>query len=298
MSRAEGPREVFGVIFSITHCAIIRIDRSGPGSFTHTPALPFLPSWDTTSAATPGITALARLAHLYDRQHYLRLLMVCGIEPPHMPPLPLPKDHILRQLPAEMLLRIIKYLPDTRDVISFGAACSETRVLVESIFSGGPVFQDCELISMSDKDKTTFAPPSEEDIQEAAENGDEIVDYEDYRYLTRASFEARHPEKGRVVLAIGLDENDRSLSGYRRVHFLGHEWKPNATSIDLSYQLSDLEGQPYRTEVKKWYFGAPSVLESAADDADDVNGSDGEDSDVDMDDEFLDALMQDIHDVM
>ncbi|KAI0071066.1 hypothetical protein K474DRAFT_1712770 [Panus rudis PR-1116 ss-1] len=67
------PRVVFGVAFDFLHVVLVRINRTTK-TFTHTPALQFFPSRFATSASTPGIEALARLADLSaedDLQFYL-----------------------------------------------------------------------------------------------------------------------------------------------------------------------------------------------------------------------------------
>jgi hypothetical protein len=53
---------IYGVAFSIFHCAIVRVDKDELGiSFAHTPALQFLPSFYARTMYTPGIEALSRL---------------------------------------------------------------------------------------------------------------------------------------------------------------------------------------------------------------------------------------------
>ncbi|KAH7906174.1 hypothetical protein BJ138DRAFT_665153, partial [Hygrophoropsis aurantiaca] len=67
--RAEKrPSVLFGVAFSVNHCAIVRVSREddGAGSFQYTPALQFVPSFFADSPSTPGITALARLGNRPD----------------------------------------------------------------------------------------------------------------------------------------------------------------------------------------------------------------------------------------
>ncbi|KII94555.1 hypothetical protein PLICRDRAFT_692919 [Plicaturopsis crispa FD-325 SS-3] len=66
MSTTEGEGIVYGVVFSIFHCVLVRVDMNAGGSFDHTPALQFLPSFYAKSPSTPGITALARLGFRYD----------------------------------------------------------------------------------------------------------------------------------------------------------------------------------------------------------------------------------------
>ena len=51
---------VYGVACSIFHCAVVRLDKDET-SFSHTPALQFLPSFYARKISTPGIEALSRL---------------------------------------------------------------------------------------------------------------------------------------------------------------------------------------------------------------------------------------------
>jgi hypothetical protein len=53
---------VYGVACSIFHCAVVRLDKDERGtSFSHTPALQFLPSFYARKISTPGIEALSKL---------------------------------------------------------------------------------------------------------------------------------------------------------------------------------------------------------------------------------------------
>jgi hypothetical protein len=54
---------IYGIACSIFHCAIVRLDKVGQQgtSFSHTPALQFLPSFYARKISTPGIEALSRL---------------------------------------------------------------------------------------------------------------------------------------------------------------------------------------------------------------------------------------------
>ena len=53
---------VYGVLCSIFHCSIVRVDKDAWGtSFSHTPVLQFLPSFYARKMSTPGIEALSRL---------------------------------------------------------------------------------------------------------------------------------------------------------------------------------------------------------------------------------------------
>ena len=56
---------VYGIVCSIFHCAIVRVDKDDSGrSFAHTPALQLLPSFYARTMFTPGIEALSRLGCL------------------------------------------------------------------------------------------------------------------------------------------------------------------------------------------------------------------------------------------
>ena len=53
---------VYGIAFSIFHCAIVRVDKDVEGtSYAHTPAFQFLPSFYARKISTPGIEAMSRL---------------------------------------------------------------------------------------------------------------------------------------------------------------------------------------------------------------------------------------------
>jgi len=57
-----GTVTVYGIACSIFHCAVVRVDKDVEGtSFTHTPALQFLPSFYAIKISTPGIEAMSRL---------------------------------------------------------------------------------------------------------------------------------------------------------------------------------------------------------------------------------------------
>ncbi|KAF9262072.1 hypothetical protein L218DRAFT_1078251 [Marasmius fiardii PR-910] len=59
---------VYGVLFSGTRCAIVRVDRKA-ARFTHTTTIPFFPN-DYRSRSSAGITALARLASKIDPDYF------------------------------------------------------------------------------------------------------------------------------------------------------------------------------------------------------------------------------------
>ena len=60
VKRTDNPRGIiYGVVFSIFHCVVVRIDTQSGFTFKHSGALQFLPSFHADTPCTPGITALA-----------------------------------------------------------------------------------------------------------------------------------------------------------------------------------------------------------------------------------------------
>ena len=102
---------VYGIGFSFFHCVIVRIDTDQQGSFKHTPALQFLPSWYATSQSTPGITALVRLGCVFDIVELLDI-----------PPAPRVLDgHVLSFVPQEIWMLIASYIHSVPDFITLSS---------------------------------------------------------------------------------------------------------------------------------------------------------------------------------
>ncbi|OAX35933.1 hypothetical protein K503DRAFT_772995 [Rhizopogon vinicolor AM-OR11-026] len=67
LEQKGNPGDYFGVAFSISHCAIVKVVRDTHATtFSHTGTLQFLPSSFAESPSTPGIIALARLSYRVD----------------------------------------------------------------------------------------------------------------------------------------------------------------------------------------------------------------------------------------
>jgi len=101
---------VYGIGFSFTHCVVVRINMDDHGSFKHTPALQFLPSFFTESSSTPGITALVRLGYLSEP---LDLLGISSSE--------LPRAHPLNDVSLELWSHIAHDLPSAKDLAMLGS---------------------------------------------------------------------------------------------------------------------------------------------------------------------------------
>jgi len=111
---------VYGIGFSFYHCVIVRIDTDQPGSFKHTPALQFLPSWYAKSPSTPGITALVRLGCVFDIVELLDI-----------PTAPLPDGHLLSFVPQEIWMQIASYLHSSSDFITLSSLSPLARDAVK-----------------------------------------------------------------------------------------------------------------------------------------------------------------------
>ena len=115
---------VFGVVFSLSHCCILRLEIDEQRSFTlqHTSVLSFIPSARATIRSTPGITALVRLMiHLTEDpiQDCIRALKPATRDGYYDDPLfcePI-RSH-LQKLPTEVCEQIAENL-GPRDIVNF-----------------------------------------------------------------------------------------------------------------------------------------------------------------------------------
>ncbi|KAG2131243.1 uncharacterized protein EDB93DRAFT_1178620, partial [Suillus bovinus] len=76
LDQRYAPGDYFGVAFSVSHCAIVKVVKDIHTTFSHTTALQFLPSFFAVSPSTPGITALARLGYRIDPALFVRVIKV------------------------------------------------------------------------------------------------------------------------------------------------------------------------------------------------------------------------------
>ncbi|KAA1477256.1 hypothetical protein DENSPDRAFT_875157 [Dentipellis sp. KUC8613] len=146
----DGELLVHGVLISGPHIVIVRISRgkskikgapSTSGSLTtsctHTPPLPFLPSWYANSPSTPGLAALARLCARPDADalpKLLRLSFPRGITTaryllPGNGGFLLGKANRLARLPCAVLANIRAFLPDLCAQVTFAHLCVQTAEL-------------------------------------------------------------------------------------------------------------------------------------------------------------------------
>ena len=117
---------IYGVAFSIFHCAIVRVDKGPQGtSFTHTPALQFLPSFYARKMSTPGIEALSRLGcqsngvefldFLFDKEHGRRNRHHSFTTDSEFCVIP---GSVAEKVPVEVWRRIGDFLTSSSDLIN------------------------------------------------------------------------------------------------------------------------------------------------------------------------------------
>ncbi|KAG1778970.1 hypothetical protein EV702DRAFT_966959 [Suillus placidus] len=77
LEQQDAPGDYFGIAFSISHCAIVKVVKDAhTTTFSHTAALQYLPSFFAESPSTPGITALARLGYRIDPALFVRAMEI------------------------------------------------------------------------------------------------------------------------------------------------------------------------------------------------------------------------------
>ncbi|KDQ19327.1 hypothetical protein BOTBODRAFT_184378 [Botryobasidium botryosum FD-172 SS1] len=130
--KAGAPDVVYGVVTSVYHIVIVRVDRSAGGAVWHTPALQFFPSSYATSASTPGITALARLGR-------------------HVEPIEgAAADHPLARLSGEALGELTQDLVARTNNPEFAKLSYSTASSAAELFIGYPLLGEYPLLSVID----------------------------------------------------------------------------------------------------------------------------------------------------
>lgn len=148
LNTTNTPQLVYGVVFSIFHCVIVRVDRTAGSPSQHTPVLQFLPSFYATSPTTPGITALVRLGNLRandDISFFYRLLSTLtawqfrvdtAFDKADPIPLKLKRTAVNRKpfrlldLPLELISCIAAYIDDGDDLINLSRTSKETMAAI------------------------------------------------------------------------------------------------------------------------------------------------------------------------
>ncbi|KAK7454014.1 hypothetical protein VKT23_011524 [Stygiomarasmius scandens] len=119
---------VHGILFSFSHCVLVRAEfSSGMFTYTHTPALKFLPVEYPVDGSTPGITAVARLGHIL----YRYILDSWFSEPPIIAPKDNEKELAVLRVPTEIWRTIadqLHYYVDLAVCASFSEASKNATI--------------------------------------------------------------------------------------------------------------------------------------------------------------------------
>ncbi|KZT26161.1 hypothetical protein NEOLEDRAFT_1132724 [Neolentinus lepideus HHB14362 ss-1] len=137
------PSVVFGVLFSVFHAVLVRIDTSGSGGYTYTQVMPFLPPFSGKTPETEGMIALARLGMLsgpgssdlaYHKNLVCTMLQlehwpdwVKKLRPEHAQAYE--TRHLLHsqasRLPLELLGEVAARIPKAADLAKFASSSTE-----------------------------------------------------------------------------------------------------------------------------------------------------------------------------
>ncbi|KAF4591322.1 hypothetical protein EYR40_009925 [Pleurotus pulmonarius] len=117
---------IYGVLCSVFHIVIVKVDKAPGGSSEHTPALQFLPSRFTESPSTPGITALLRLAFREDSTLCETVLSKSPFKSEPQAESPTFVD----RLPPELITRVASFVPDLRSLLAFATLSDSTKAQV------------------------------------------------------------------------------------------------------------------------------------------------------------------------
>jgi hypothetical protein len=127
---------IYGIAFSIFHCAIVRLDEVGQQgtSFSHTPALQFLPSFYARKISTPGIEALSRLGCLSSAAGGVELLTAISKAYYRRPPMmqkeslvTVPRP-VVAKVSAEVWMNVGHFIPSPIDLVSLAAISPEAML--------------------------------------------------------------------------------------------------------------------------------------------------------------------------
>jgi hypothetical protein len=113
---------IYGIAFSIFHCAIVRVDKDGQGtSFSHTPALQFLPSFYARKISTPGIEALSRLGCQVSGEELLSAIAEAYNLPHITHRESLDIRTVAERVPVEVWANIGDFLTSPKDLVSLAS---------------------------------------------------------------------------------------------------------------------------------------------------------------------------------
>ena len=117
----EGTGTVYGIACSIFHCAVVRVDKDVERtSFSHTPALQFLPSFFARKISMPGIEAISRLGCRTSGVEFLTAISDAYNLPRITHEESLVSSSTTAKVPIEVWIRIGDFLTSQADLVSLG----------------------------------------------------------------------------------------------------------------------------------------------------------------------------------
>jgi hypothetical protein len=118
---------VYGVACSIFHCAVVRVDKGESGtSFSHTPALQFLPSFYARKISTPGMEALSRLGCLAGGEEFLSAISEAYNLPRTTHKELLDTRSVTARVPVELWANIGQFLTSPKDLVTLASISRRT----------------------------------------------------------------------------------------------------------------------------------------------------------------------------
>jgi len=127
---------IYGIVCSIFHCAIVRIDKDVCGSessFTHTPSLQFLPSFYARNISTPGIEALSRLGCHTNGVEFLE-----EVAEEHDLPLITHKEllatgSVVTRVSVEVWMNVGQYIASPKDLVTLASISPQAMTVAADL---------------------------------------------------------------------------------------------------------------------------------------------------------------------
>ncbi len=219
---------IYGVLCSIFHCSIVRVDKDAWGtSFSHTPVLQFLPSFYARKMSTPGIEALSRLGcqasgveflHAISDENSLGRITHEGL---------LVTSSMAAKLPIEVWARIGDFVTSAADLITL-ASISPQAMSAAADLARYPWIEEFRLVDVV---ASGPVPP----IPETTEStGSEVIRRYFYK-LGRTKFTAvGEGRRVNVELGVGYVSGSVTSTGRRQTTFKVQTYLSGPVVIDSS----------------------------------------------------------------
>ena len=206
---------VYGVACSVFHCSVVRLDKDKDGqvtSFTHTPALQFLPSFYARKISTPGIEALSRLGCQTSGVECLGAISEAYNLPRITHKESLAAKSVTAKVPVEVWANVGHYISSPIDLIKL-ASISPRAMSAAADLARYPMAMDFRLVDVVGP--IASIPKTTGRTGELEREDQETRRY--YKELGRAKFTAVKGDR-RVTVELG-QEYHKSFAGRRELSF-------------------------------------------------------------------------------